>query len=89
MTQFGRPFSVNGFGGWFRRRCNEAGLSHCSAHGLRKASAAIAAENGATEDQLMAIFGWTTPKQAAHYTKAARRRKLAAAGMELLERDRK
>jgi hypothetical protein len=36
----------------------------------------------------MAIFGWTTPKQAAHYTKAARRRKLAGVGMGLLERDR-
>lgn len=88
VTQFGRPFTTNGFGNWFRRRCNEAGLPHCSAHGLRKASAASAAENGASEDQLMAIFGWLTPKQAAHYTKGARRRKLAGAGMKALERDR-
>ena len=89
VTTFGRPFTVNGFGGWFRRRCNEAGLSHCSAHGLRKASAAIAAENGATEDQLMAIFGWTTAKQAAHYTKGASRRRLAGDAMGLLQRHRR
>ena len=29
-----------------RERCDEAGLLHCSAHGLRKAGATIAAENG-------------------------------------------
>jgi hypothetical protein len=35
-TQTGKPFSAAGFGNWFRDRCNEAGLPHCSAHGLRK-----------------------------------------------------
>jgi hypothetical protein len=59
-TQFGRPFTANGFGNWFRRRCNEASLPHCSAHGLRKAGATVAADNGATAHQLMAIFGGTT-----------------------------
>ncbi|MCE3248703.1 MAG: integrase family protein, partial [Geminicoccaceae bacterium] len=58
---------------------------HCSAHGLRKAGATIAAENGATEHQLMAIFGWDSPKQAALYTRAANRRKLAGGAMHLLE----
>ena len=57
VTQFGKPFTPDGFGNWFRKRCDEAGLTNCSAHGLRKAGAAIAAENGATERQLMAIFG--------------------------------
>jgi hypothetical protein len=33
-----------------------------SAHGLRKAGAAIAAENRATAPQLIAIFGWKTMK---------------------------
>jgi hypothetical protein len=28
----GRPFTAAGFGNWFRDRCDEAGLSHCSAH---------------------------------------------------------
>jgi hypothetical protein len=53
---------------------------------LRKAGAAIAAENGATEHQLMAIFGWQTIKEAERYTKAARRRKMAGDAMPLLRR---
>ena len=35
--------------------------------------AAIAAENGASEHQLMSIFGWMTVKEAERYTRAARR----------------
>jgi integrase len=84
VTEFGKPFTAAGFGNWFRERCNAAGLPHCSAHGLRKAGATIAAENGATEHQLMAIFGWSSPKQAAVYTRAADRRRLAADAMRLL-----
>jgi hypothetical protein len=55
VTQFGKPHTPNGFGTWFRRRCDEAELPQCSAHGLRKAGATRAAENGATAHQLMAI----------------------------------
>ena len=39
VTKLGAPFSVAGFGGWFRDQCDEAGLRHCSFHGLRKAAA--------------------------------------------------
>ncbi len=87
VTQFGKPFSPDGFGNWFRKRCDEAGLPKCSAHGLRKAGASIAAENGATERQLMAIFGWSTMKEAARYTRAARQKVLAASGMKLINLD--
>jgi len=41
------------------RDAMRSGLAKCSAHGLRKAGATIAAENGATDQQLMAMFGWT------------------------------
>jgi integrase len=87
VTAFDKPFTANGFGNWFRKRCNEAGLPHCSAHGLRKAGATIAAENGATEHELMAIYGWESPKQAALYTRKANRRKLAGSGMDHLRLD--
>ena len=83
-TKFGKPFTVNGFGNWFKRRCREAGLEHCSAHGLRKAGATIAAENGASDRQLMAIYGWTTTKQANIYTKKASNKKLATDAMPLI-----
>ena len=81
-----RPFTPAGFGNWFRDRCDEAGLPHCSAHGLRKAGATIAAENGATAHQLMSIFGWLTMKEAERYTRAAERRKLAGGATKLLMR---
>lgn len=84
VTEYGAPYSEAGFGNWFRDRCDEAGLPQCSAHGLRKVGATIAADSGATEHQLMAIFGWESPKQAAIYTKKANRRKLAGDAMHLL-----
>jgi integrase len=86
VTQFGKPFTAAGFGGWFRRRCNEAGLPHCSAHGVRKAAAVRAAENGATTHELMAMFGWMTLREAERYTKAAQRKKLAGRAATLLKR---
>jgi hypothetical protein len=51
---------------------------------MRKAGAAIAAENGATAHQLMALFGWTTIKQAEGYTQKANRERLASDAMHLL-----
>ena len=86
MTEYGQPFTAAGFGGWFRERCDEAGLRHCSAHGLRKAGASIAAENGASPHQLMAIFGWLSLKEAERYTQAARRKGMARDGMGFLMR---
>lgn len=84
VTEYGRGFSVKGLGNKFRTWCDEAGLNHCSAHGLRKAGATIAAENGATEHQLMAIFGWTRSEQATLYTRKARQRVLAGSSMHLI-----
>lgn len=81
VTEFGKPFTANGFGNWFRDRCNEAELPHCSFHGLRKAGATFAADNGATEHELMAIYEWDSPKQAALYTRKANRKRLAAGAM--------
>jgi integrase len=83
-TQTGKPFTSNGFGNRFRKWCDAAGLSHCSAHGLRKAGATIAANNGATARELMAIFGWKTIEQVQHYTAAADQKRLAAGAMTLL-----
>jgi integrase len=80
-----RPFTAAGFGNKFREWCDQAGLRHCSAHGLRKAGATIAANNGATAHQLMAMFGWSTLKMAEEYTRKADQEKLARAAMHLIE----
>lgn len=89
VTAFGVPFTANGFGGKFRDWCNQAGLPQCSAHGLRKAAAAVAAENGATSQQLMAIFGWLKLTEAERYTRAAERKRMAGDAMGLLVRSEK
>ncbi len=72
QTATGKPFAPAGFGNWFRDRCDEAGLPLCTAHGLKKAGATIAAENGATTRQLMAMFDWTTVSMAEIYTRRGR-----------------
>ncbi len=82
----GKPYTKESFGNWFHDACVDAGLPHCNCHGVRKAVATEAAENEATESQLNAIFGWTDPKMAAHYTKKANRARLASGGIEKLRR---
>jgi site-specific recombinase XerD len=89
VTEYGRPFTAAGFGQWFRDRCDEAGLSECSAHGLRKAGAVRAAENGATAHELMAMFGWLSLAEAQRYTRSADRRSLAKNAARLLSRENK
>ena len=85
VNDFGRPFTDAGFGNKFRDWCDQAELRHCSAHGVRKAGATIAAENGATTKQLMSIFGWDSIRQAEIYTRAADQRRMAADAMHLIE----
>jgi integrase len=81
-THSGKPFSAAGFGNWFRDRCNEAGLRHCSAHGLRKAAARRLAEAGCTTHEIAAITGHTSLSEVQRYTKAADQKRLALAAME-------
>lgn len=87
VTEFNRPFTANGFGNWFRKRCNEAGLPHCSSHGLRKAAASRLADRGATEHQIMSITGHTTSKEVTRYTKAANQKRLARSAIGLMNKD--
>lgn len=87
LTDLGKPFaSGNAFGNKFKDWCRQANLDNCSAHGLRKAGATLAAEAGASEHQLMALYGWETPAQAAHYTKRASRKLLAEGAANLIQK---
>jgi integrase len=83
-TEFGKPFTPAGFGNWFRDRCNEAGLSHCSAHGLRKAAARRMAEGGMSGDIIKAVTGHTNLKQVSVYTAAANQAALAEKGLKAI-----
>jgi integrase len=84
VTREGQPYTAAGFGNRFREWCDQAGLPHCSAHGVRKAGAAIAAERGATANQLMAAFGWKNIKEAEIYTRQAEQKRLARDAWRLL-----
>lgn len=80
----GLPFIKESFGNAFSEAARAAGIKK-SAHGVRKIAATIAAENGATAHQLMAIFGWTNIRQAENYTREAARARLAAQAVTTLD----
>ncbi|QOZ44485.1 integrase [Bradyrhizobium sp. CCBAU 53340] len=86
----GTNFSKESVGNLFREAVEAAGIpvtkrgskdKGYSGHGLRKASATIAAESGATEAELNAMFGWSGHQMAQLYTRKADRRRLAARAM--------
>lgn len=79
----GRPLTKESFGNEFKAACKAASVPG-SAHGVRKIAATRAADAGATEAELMALFGWTDPKMAALYTRTANRKRLAARAMTKL-----
>lgn len=74
QSELGRPFTSGGFGNRFRKWCDEAGLNGLSVHGLRKTAAAILAEKGCTEQEIMAITGHSTSKEIIRYTKSAKQK---------------
>jgi integrase len=84
-TRDGQPMTKESLGNLFADACRAAGIRK-SAHGLRKAAATHAANNGATVAQLEAIFGWAGGQMAALYTRSANRRSLAIGSMSKLAR---
>jgi site-specific recombinase XerD len=80
----GQPFHTGqSFSQWFQRQARKAGLhERCTAHGVRKAGATIAANNGATPHELMAMFGWSKLAMAEVYTKQADKARLARGAAE-------
>jgi integrase len=81
VTAKGTPFGKESFGTWFKKACVEAKVPG-SSHGLRKLAAVRMAENGATEAELNAVFGWAEGSdESATYIRKANRAKLARAGV--------
>jgi integrase len=79
QTAWGRPLTDKGFGIRFRAWCNAAGLPHCSAHGLRYATARQLAEAGCTPHQIQAVTGHKSLALVQRYTNAVNQRELARA----------
>lgn len=83
VTRYNRAWVKESFGTWFKNACKAAGVDGDgkAAHGLRKVAATRAAEAGATEAELNAMFGWLEGSgEAAHYIRKANRAKLSRSG---------
>ncbi len=80
----GRPWgSHESFGNRFKQWCKEAGLRHCSAHGLRKAASVMLVEAGCSFPKATAITGHDSIQVFETYIRARDREKLADDAMEL------
>lgn len=84
LTSFGKPFTSAGFGNWFRKVCNWAGLPEVSAHGLRKATSRRLAELGCSPHMIKSITGHKRLAEVDLYTEAANRDGLAEDAMRML-----
>jgi integrase len=75
-TEFGKPFSVNGFSRFMRDAIRDAGLPlECKPHGLRKTLGRRMADAGCSAHEIMAALDHTTLSEAERYTRAADRRR--------------
>ena len=82
----GRPYNAKTISSWFVDQVKAAGLGEgLTPHGIRKRAATYIADAGATNKQLMAVFGWKKPEQAEVYTAAAEAKRLAKEGLEKLK----
>lgn len=85
VTRDGTPFTPASFGNLFRRWCNEAGLPHCSAHGLRKAACRRLAEAGCSASEIMAISGHASLREVQRYTAAVDQARMARSAFARLD----
>ncbi|MCI4661041.1 MAG: tyrosine-type recombinase/integrase [Neomegalonema sp.] len=84
QTEYERPFTSPGFRNYMRARCDEAGLPHCSAHGLRKAMATDLANAGASTSQIQSVTGHQTTGEIERYTRRKSQSTLASTAFALL-----
>ncbi|MBX9760396.1 MAG: tyrosine-type recombinase/integrase [Beijerinckiaceae bacterium] len=85
-TEFGKPFTVDGFSGFMRDAITAAGLPlDCTPHGLRKAAGLRLAEAGCSTKEIMAVLGHKTLAEAERYTRDADQALLSTAAIMQLE----
>ena len=77
-TEYGKAHSANGFGNWFRKKCDAAGVPvGYSAHGLRKSAGRRLADAGCTAHEIMSVLGHKSLSEAERYTRGADQRRNA------------
>ena len=85
-TEYGKPFTVDGFSQWMRAAITAAGLPlECQPHGLRKAAGRRLAEAGCTANEIMSVLGHRTLAEAERYTRDADQVRLATDAVTKLE----
>jgi integrase len=85
-TEYGQPFTVDGFSQWMRAAITAAALPlECQPHGLRKAAGRRLAEAGCTANEIMSVLGHRTLAEAERYTRQADQAQLASAAFAKLE----
>lgn len=85
-TEFGRPFTVEGFSRFMRDAIAAAGLGlDAKPHGLRKAAGRRLAEAGCTAHEIMAVLDHKTLAEAERYTREADKKRLGRAAIIKLE----
>jgi integrase len=85
VSERGTPYTKESLGNWFKKQCVEAGLPHCSAHGLRKAAARRMAELGLSNQLIKSITGHKSDSEVTRYTKNADQARRADKAMEEME----
>ncbi|MBV8922565.1 tyrosine-type recombinase/integrase, partial [Bradyrhizobium sp.] len=77
VTEWGKPFSVDGFSGFMRDSIKAAGITDltCRPHGLRKTLGRLLADAGCSAHDIMAALGHKTLAEAERYTREADRKR--------------
>jgi enterobacteria phage integrase len=85
-TEYGKPYTVDGFSQWMRDAITAAGLPlDCQPHGLRKAAGRRLAEAGCSANEIMSVLGHQTLAEAERYTRDADQVQLATGAFAKLE----
>lgn len=82
----GRPLKANTLSKAMRAHLDTIGLTHLTLHGLRHTAGQALAEAGCSPHEIAAVLGHRTLQMVTHYTKRARRERLAAAAIIKLRR---
>ena len=83
----GKPYRrVDSYSNLFGAEIRAMGLSGISFHGLRKTAAAILAEEGCSEREIMALTGHRSTAMVSHYTRQADQKRRAESAVRRLDR---
>jgi integrase len=80
----GRGYSEKSLSQTFSEWCNQAGLPHCSAHGLRKTITRRMAESGLTNAEMKSITQHTADAELAVYTRGVNQKNLSTKAIQKL-----